>query len=60
MTPNTRPAASVREGGCQIERLAGAHALARWPASFGEGNPLCHPDLFYGGLSNADRGTMPA
>ena len=50
----------VREGGCQIGRLAGAHALARRPASYGEGSPLRHPDLFFVGLSNADRGTTLA
>ena len=38
----------------------GTYALTRRLASFGEGNPLHHPDLFYVGLLNAGGGTMPA
>ena len=37
-----------------------AFAIERRPASFGEGGPIRHPDLFYVGLSHADRGTTPA
>ena len=57
--PNTRLAASAQEGGCQIGRVVGAHALAQKLASFGEGSPLRHPELIYVGLSNASGGTTP-
>ena len=59
VTPSTRLAAGTREGRCQIGRLAGAYALARRPASFGEDSPLRHPDLFYVGLLNASGGMTP-
>ena len=44
----------------QIGWMAGAFAIARRPASFGEGSPIRHPDLFYVGLSHAGKGTTPA
>ena len=58
-TPNTRLATDAWEGGCKIGRLAGARALAQRLTSFGEGSPLCHPDLFYVSFSNAGGGMTP-
>ena len=58
-TASTRLATGPQEGGGQIGRLAGAHALARRPASFGKGSPLCHLDLFYVSLSHAVGGATP-
>ena len=54
-TPSTRLAAGAREGGGQIGRMAGTYAITCRPASFGEGNPFRHHDLFYVNLSNAGR-----
>ena len=59
-TLSTRLAAGTREDICQIGRLAGVYALAQRLASFGEDSALCHPGLFYVGLSNANGGMTPS